>query len=280
MPAYAALTCRADRRALDLLTALGQSLPITGILDEGDSITYYFNDGDLTPAIIESVSSWVPSGNVARFEISSVEEQNWNAEFERSLAPVRVATDLVITQSWNQVMPEGPSDLVVVIDPKMSFGTGHHESTRLISRLLRRLDLRMRRVLDIGTGTGLLAIVAAKMGASYVEAVDNNEWAVQNARENILMNDTTEVVTALGELSDVTTGDFDVILANIHRNIIIELLPQMVEKLSHRREGALLTSGVLVEDYDSLVQEAAAAGLRPVEEEFESEWIATRFTRA
>lgn len=280
MSNYSALTCQGDRQILDTLTALGESLPITGILDDGDSITYYFDEGELTPEIVESIRSWIPSGSDVRIEASNVEEQNWNAEFEKSLAPVRIGPDLIITQSWNPVAPDTPDDMVIVIDPKMSFGTGHHESTRLISRLLRRLDLSDRRVLDIGTGTGLLAIIALKMGAGHIEAIDNNEWAVQNARENILLNNADHVVVDLGELSDVASGDFDVILANIHRNVIIELLPRIIMKLSARPDSSLLTSGVLIEDCNSLVDAAAAVGLRPVEEARENEWIASRFVRA
>lgn len=280
MSTYSALTCRGNRDALETLAALGESLPITGILDEGDCITYYFDDGVLTPAIIESISSWIPRGSDVQIETTSVEEQNWNAEFEKSLEPVRVGPDLVITQSWNSALVAGPNDLVITIDPKMSFGTGHHESTRLIATLLRRLELSSRRVLDIGTGTGLLAIVAAKMGAGYVEAIDNNEWAVENTHENVLLNGANDVIVRLGELADVVATDFDVILANIHRNVIMELLPRMYEKLSTRPDASLLTSGVLIEDYDSLVEAAANIGLEPIEDERENEWIATRFVRA
>ncbi len=276
---YDALTCVADRETLDLLSAIGEGLPITGIVDNDMSLTYYFDEGVLSEAIVDEIRGWVPEGREAEFLREEVEEQNWNAEFEMSLAPVRVAEDLVITQSWNPVEPASDRDLVVVIDPKMSFGTGHHESTRLIARLMSGLDLVARRVLDVGTGTGVLAIVAAKRGASYVEAVDNNEWASNNARENILLNDSPDVVVLQGELSDVKSDEFDVILANIHRNVIIELLPEMVERLTDSPDASILTSGVLVVDYESLVSEVARFGLHPAEEVRENEWIATRFVR-
>jgi len=279
MRAYTALTCSSDRATLDLLSALGESLPITGILDEGESITYYFDEGGLTPEVETTIREWIPRSAIVHIETSRVEEQNWNAEFEGSLEPVRISPNLVITQSWHPMASSSPDDLVVVIDPKMSFGTGHHESTRLIARLLSQRPLDGRRVLDIGTGTGVLAIIAWKRRSGYVLAIDNNEWSVQNALENATLNAATGVVVMQGELADVQASDFDVILANIHRNVIIELLPAMAAKLSMRADSSLLTSGVLIEDYDSLVDAARASGLHPVEEEREHEWIATRFQR-
>jgi len=279
MHTYTALTCRTDRATLDLLSALGQSLPITGILDEGDAITLYFDTGALTPDVEATIREWIPIGVPADIERSNIDEQNWNAAFEQSLEPVRVAPNLVITQSWHPVEPHGPDDLIVVIDPKMAFGTGHHESTRLICLLLSRLNLVGLRVLDIGTGTGVLSIVACKRGAAYVEAIDNNEWAVENATENITVNRCTGIDVRLGDVTAVTESDFDIILANIHRNVIMELLPTMAEKLARRPGASVLTSGILIDDYSSLVDAARMSGLHPVEEETENEWIATRFER-
>jgi ribosomal protein L11 methyltransferase len=274
---YSALTCHADRDTLDLLTAVSGTLPITGIVDNDASVTLYFDEGAYNEEILESLRSWVPDGADVEFELGSVEEQNWNAEFESSLQPVRLTENLVITQSWNPVTPSGPDDLVVTIDPKMSFGTGHHESTRLIARLMTGIDFHGKRVLDIGTGTGVLAIIAARYGAAHVVAIDNNEWAVENTRENIAMNDAPDIIVMPGELADVAENDFDIILANIHRNIIIELLPEMVRRLRRSDDARILTSGVLIADYESLAAAAAEVGLYAAREERENEWVASEF---
>jgi ribosomal protein L11 methyltransferase len=275
MKHYDAIVCTADRETLDILTAFSARVPITGILDNDTSIVLYFDEGVVDDALIDEIRSWAPPGHAVDIEREEIEEQNWNAEFERSLEPVRVSDDLVYTQSWNPV--DAPGALVVTIDPKMSFGTGHHESTRLISRLMMRLDLDERSVLDIGTGTGALAIIAAKRGAARVVAFDNNEWAVENARENFERNEVTgEIELALGELSEIDGSDYDVILANLHRNLIIELLPEIARRFG-TRERTLLTSGVLIADYQGLIDAAAAQGLRVIEEERENEWVSTRF---
>ncbi len=281
MKRYTALTCDAERPALDIVLAFSTDLPITGIVDNDHHIVLYFDESDFSDAILDTIRSWLPSGADIAFDRGSVEEQNWNAEFEQSLQPVRVADRLIFTQSWNPVEPEHEEDLVIVIDPKMSFGTGHHESTRLISRLMMELDFRGKRVLDIGTGTGALAIIAVKLGAPYALAFDNNEWAVENAAENVALNDVPAeaIDVRLAELEAIEETGFDIILANMHRNIIIELLPQMVAKFPEGEQGFLLTSGVLFADYESLVDAARENGLHPVDEARENEWIATTWSR-
>lgn len=277
MKQYDALICRADRPALDFIIAISGTLPITGVVDNDTSITMYFDEGIYEESMPEDILRWLPEETDVEFERGSVEEQNWNAEFERSLQPVRLTDRLVITQSWNPVQPSGDDDLVITIDPKMSFGTGHHESTRLIATLMTAVDISGRRVLDIGTGTGVLAIMAAGYGAGHILAIDNNEWAVENTHENIALNGVEGIDVRLCELADVEEGGFDIILANIHRNVIIELLPDMMRKLRRSADACILTSGVLIADYESLVDAAAGHGLQPAAEATENEWIATRF---
>lgn len=276
MKQYDALTCYANRETLELLLAVSSTLEITGTLDEETSITLYFDEGGATPQAIETLQSWLPEGAELRIEATRVEEQNWNAEFEASLQPVRIGERLIITQSW-QPQQSDEQTLQVVIDPKMSFGTGHHESTRLISLLLMKLDPAAKRVLDIGTGTGVLAIVAALRGAAATIAFDNNEWAVANTIENVALNGVANQIDVRQcELEEIAEGEFDIILANLHRNIIIQLLPGIVQRMG-ANSPLLLTSGVLIEDYQSLLDAAANHGLHPIDEARENEWVATVF---
>lgn len=276
MKQYDALTCYANRETLELLLAVSSTLEITGTLDEETSITLYFDEGGATPQTIETLQSWLPEGAELRIEATRVEEQNWNAEFEASLQPVRIGERLIISQSW-QPQQSDEQTLQVVIDPKMSFGTGHHESTRLISLLLMKLDPAAKRVLDIGTGTGVLAIVAALRGAAATIAFDNNEWAVANTIENVALNGVANQIDVRQcELEEIAEGEFDIILANLHRNIIIQLLPGIVQRMG-ANSPLLLTSGVLIEDYQSLLDAAANHGLHPIDEARENEWVATVF---
>jgi ribosomal protein L11 methyltransferase len=281
MKHYTALTCYADRDTLDLLTAFGSQMPITGMLDNDASLVLYFDEGDFAETSVEELRSLLPEDTEVEFEIGKVEEQNWNAEFEQSLQPIRIGESLIVTQSWNPVTMNDPDALVVMIDPKMSFGTGHHESTRLIAKLMMGLDYTNRRVLDIGTGTGVLAIIAAKRDAGRVLAFDNNEWAVANTLENLALNEVSDAIeTRQCELSEIEEGEFDIVLANMHRNIIIELLPEIVKRMCNSDEAVLLTSGVLIVDYDSLIEAAALQGLAVLAEERENEWVATMFGKS
>lgn len=276
MKQYDALIARADRNTLDLVVAIGGTLPITGMLDEDNSVALYFDEGTYSDIYAEEIQSQLPEGMQVQFERIQVEEQNWNSEFEQSLEPIRIAEGLTITQSWNPVQAE-EGELVITIDPKMSFGTGHHETTRLVSRLMMGLDLEGRSILDVGTGTGALAILAAKKNAGRIVAFDNNEWAVENTRENLALNDVSDKVEVYqGELEDLNETDFEVVLANLHRNLIIRLLPGFITKFKDENT-ILITSGVLIEDYDSLLEAAAAHQLFPINEERENEWVATVF---
>ena len=277
MKHYDALTARADRETLELLMALGGTLPITGMLDEDKTVSLYFDQGVLNDEMIHQLrSSLGEAGNAIEFTQGTIEEQNWNLEFEQSLEPVRVTENLIFTQSWNPVEPQ-EDELVVTIDPKMSFGTGHHESTRLISRLLTEIDLKGKHVLDVGTGTGALAIIAAKRRADRILAFDNNEWAVENTHENIALNNTTENISVMqAELEEIEETGFDLILANLHRNLITRLLPDFLKKFRDNT-SLLLTSGVLIEDYQELLNATERYGLQVRKEERENEWIATKF---
>jgi ribosomal protein L11 methyltransferase len=134
-------------------------------------------------------------------------------------------------------------------------------------------------VLDIGTGTGVLAIIAARRGADYVLAFDNNEWAASNALENLQLNGAPGTVEIRQcELEDIRERDFDIVLANLHLNLIVRLLPEIIGRFVNG-PNFLLTAGVLIKDYEWLQQQAGQHGFAPVAEERENEWIATLWTR-
>ena len=180
--------------------------------------------------------------------IEKIEDKNWNQRWEESIQPIDVTPTIVITPSWHQ-LPSDTRKTVLLIDPKMSFGTGYHETTRLMIRLIEKHIARDSFVLDVGTGTGVLAIAAVKLGATRAIGVDTDEWCSLNGKENVELNNLVDRVDIrLGSLEVVTETGFDVILANITRGTIIDLLPSMLEKLGQR--GILLCSGFMVEDLE------------------------------
>ena len=204
--------------------------------------------------------------------LTPVTDQNWNRSWEETIRPIRVTERIVIAPTWHP-FTAGPGDIVLTIDPKMSFGTGYHETTRLMLGLLERHLTSGAHVLDAGTGTGILAIAALKLGAASALGFDIDEWAFANAVENARLNDVSGLFTVRqGDLRSVTESGFDLIAANIQKNVIEEMLPGLVSRLAPA--GTLLVSGLLAGDRDSIIAALTAGGLALTDERREGEWIA------
>jgi ribosomal protein L11 methyltransferase len=191
--------------------------------------------------------------------VHRLEDRNWNEEWEKSFDPVTVAGKVMVRAPFHPAPEEGLVDLV--IEPKMSFGTGHHPTTALMIEGMLDLDFNDKRVLDMGCGSGVLAILAARLGAASVLAVDIDDWSVENTLENIDRNKSNEIKVLKGNSSVLAGHDFDVVLANINRNILLQDIPAYASVM--RSGGLLLTSGFLEQDVKVLTECAVAAGLRP-----------------
>jgi len=209
------------------------------------------------------------------YSVNEVQQQNWNAIWEASIQPVHVSNRIVIAPSWSGYAAQD-NEIVIVIDPKMSFGTGFHESTRLMIRLIERWIREGARAIDVGTGTGVLAIAAVKLGASHAIGVDIDEWAEDNAGENIERNDVRDQVEIYIGSVERAEGTFDLILSNITRNDNIALLPEYAKMLNPG--GRLILSGLYVHDEEAVLLACSRYGFEKADEEIENEWIALTFT--
>lgn len=188
----------------------------------------------------------------------AVETQNWNALWESNFPEVDVEGRLRIRAPFHAPAPAGEPEVVIM--PRMAFGTGHHATTWLVSRALLDLDVAGRSGLDMGSGTGILSIVAVLCGATHVDAVDIDDWADVNCRENIAANGVADRITPLlGDVRRIAGRRYDFIVANINRNILLSDLPAYAAALS--AGGDLLMSGFLEADVPALVAAAAAQGL-------------------
>jgi ribosomal protein L11 methyltransferase len=249
-----------------------------GFWEDGKILRAYIAEDRWHPGWLESLRM-----NLARITndlalpppsltLTTVADQNWNRSWEETIRPVRVTERIVIAPSWHP-FTAGPGDIVLTIDPKMSFGTGYHESTRLMLGLLERHISSGARVLDAGTGTGILAIAALKLGAASALGFDIDEWSYANAIENAGLNGVSGLFTVRqGDLPSVTESGFDLIAANIQKNVIEKMLPGLVSRLAPA--GTLLVSGLLAGDRDSIVATLTGAGLALEDESCEGEWIA------
>ncbi len=202
--------------------------------------------------------------------------QDWNAPWEASIEPV-AAGPFVVRASWHPPMASEAHPIELVIDPKMSFGTGHHESTRLMLGLAPGIIAPGMQVMDAGTGTGILAIAAQKLGAARVVAFDNDPWILDNARENVAANAAGGAVEVrIGELDAIPEAGFDAILANIHKSVLIDYLPHLASRL--RPRGALALAGLLVVDREEMLAEAERHGFSLRHEARENAWWAVHLT--
>jgi ribosomal protein L11 methyltransferase len=181
-----------------------------------------------------------------------IEERNWNEEWEKNFQPVVVEGFCAIRAHFHPPMPEVEHELIIT--PKMSFGTGHHATTYMMLQAMRELDLRGKRVLDFGTGTGVLAILAERLGAASIVAIDNDHWSIENARENVTENGCTRIEVLKRDRVAELEGPFDVILANINKHVILSQLETLVQQLTE--DGVILLSGLLQDDAEDIDNEA------------------------
>jgi len=186
----------------------------------------------------------------AKFETERIKETNWNEEWEKNFQPVIVDGFCAIRAHFHA--PIAGVEHELVITPKMSFGTGHHATTFMMIQAMQQLDFKDRRVFDFGTGTGVLAILAERLGATSVLATDNDDWSIENARENVTNNGCSRIQVV--KMDTVPEGPFDIILANINKHVIISQLSALGQQLNPG--GVILLSGLLGNDFQDIENEA------------------------
>lgn len=258
----------------ELAYAALMDLPFLGITEGLDELAICFYSKDYSSDLLRTIEQHFAELHVqAVFQkTEDVEEENWNEEWEQSIEPVHVTSRIVITPTWKQHTVE--ADIPVLIDPKMSFGTGHHQTTRLMAQFMEKLVQPQSTWVDAGTGTGVLAILAAKLGAARVHAFDNDHWSINNAKENVQLNSVQDNITLSRE--DIFTYQFPAcngIAANLHKNILIPVFPHFYQGLLYNR-GDLLISGILKFDLDEVLQAAYAAGFEHGETQQDGDWAA------
>lgn len=217
--------------------------------------------------ILEKYSEQTP----VVFQQDRIEKKNWNEEWEKSYEPIVVEGKCLIRADFHKIDKRYPFELVIT--PKMSFGTGHHQTTYLMIKNQMDMDHRGKRIMDAGCGTAILSIMASKLGATEVEAFDIDEWSVTNGRENIEVNQCNNIRHQQGKLSELDlSGSFDIILANINKNVLLQEMNLYGDYLNP--SGLLLLSGFYVGDIPDLLQEGAKYGLHELKRDELEGWAA------
>lgn len=205
-----------------------------------------------------------------------IEKENWNAVWETNYDPIRISNQVHIRASFHEADESFPIE--IIINPKMSFGTGHHQTTALMVEALLDINLTNKTVLDAGTGTGILAFVAWKRGALRVHGFDIDSWAVENSLENAGLNECTSVTFSLGNIRDEDATAYDVLIANINRNILLDELEEYAKRI--HSGGYLFLSGFYTSDISLLAEAASSYGLTIQVQSEKERWACLRLIKA
>ena len=209
------------------------------------------------------------------FSKELIKSQNWNETWEKSFQPVEIDKFCRVRANFHQPLTDFTYE--IIITPKMSFGTGHHATTYLMIKFIKEIDFRDKHVLDFGTGTGILSILAEKMGAASVIAFDNDDWSIRNAEENLFINRCRSVTLRKADSID-TDASFDIILANINKNVLLSNMTVLGQHL--KSSGVLVLSGLLSGDRRDIEKEALKNGLNLQQAMEKNGWIALKFGNA
>jgi len=256
----------------DIVIAKLNEIEFESYVETENGVDAYIQEGlfnqDKLMEVIEDLKSLFQF----KYTIKGIKQENWNQQWEDNFNPVEINKNCFIRAHFHDKID---CNYEIIITPKMSFGTGHHETTFLMMNEMFQIDFKNKKVLDMGCGTGVLAILSKKLGASDIQAIDIDEWSYENSVENAILNNTEEIDFKLGDVADIDRK-FDVVLANINRNIILEDINKYIDSMN--RNSDLLLSGFLSEDVVIIRDKVESLGLSFVSHKNKNKWNLLHFT--
>lgn len=268
------ITLHVNEDFADILTAELGELGFDAFIDTEDGFNAYITEDIFSEERLKDILNRYAEMVPLQYSIQKIAKQNWNEEWERNFEPLFIGGKVSVRASFHEKPAEAKYD--IVINPKMSFGTGHHETTTLMIENQLTIDHKGKRVLDMGCGTGILAIMAGELGASDIVAVEIEDWTVENARENAAYNNYPAIEVRLGGAETIAGNEpFDIILANINRNVLLD--DMAAYKAVLKQEGWLLLSGFYTEDLPAIQECAAGLGLTYTSHRVKNNWVSVIF---
>ncbi len=264
-----------DPEEEDILIAELAAIGFESFLEEDDVLLAYIPEEYFFREKLGEVELLKTPVENSGLRISLIEDQNWNAVWESNYHPVKIAGRCFIRAPFHD--PDPDVDFDIVLKPKMAFGTAHHETTALMIGMLLDADVEGKSVLDMGCGTAVLAILAAKKGASHVTAIDNDEWAYKNAIENADINAVSDIKILLGDATLSGKDNYDLIMANINKNILLADMKAYSDALHDKAH--IYFSGFYEEDLEDVKKEANKKGLIFVSHDAKNKWVVAIFKK-
>ncbi|MBI1286496.1 MAG: 50S ribosomal protein L11 methyltransferase [Flavobacteriales bacterium] len=259
----------------DIVISELSDIGFEGFLETDEGVDAYIEEAELDLDAVEEVLSRIREAEFeVSFSASVAEEKNWNEEWEKNFDPVEIKDLCRIRAPFHE--PRSGFKLEIVIMPKMSFGTGHHATTSLMTEYLMTTKVEGP-LLDMGSGTAVLAIIARKLGVKDITAIDIDDWAFENAPENCELNDISDITILQGDASLLGEKKFNTILANINRNVLLEDIPKYANVLN--ANGQLFVSGFYSEDLNMIRDVAQKAGLIFNGNLEKNNWVSARFIK-
>ena len=270
---FTELNVQVEAAFAEILIAELAELGFDSFVEDDQGFQAYITEDKYNAAAVAEIMDRYAALTTISTSTKLIPKSNWNEEWEKNYDPILVDDRCFIRATFHEPKPEIPMEVLIV--PKMSFGTGHHATTYLMTRHLLDTDVKGKKVLDAGCGTGILAIVAAKLGASPVDAYDIDTWCVENSLENFALNDKEEISIAEGTIKTVQLqAPYDLILANINKNVLLDEMEAYAKQLSN---GALLyLSGFYTPDIPDLLAVAEPLGFRELGRDERNKWACLR----
>lgn len=245
--------------------------------EENDSLKAYISKEELDEKKLDETLSSIGEGLKYEYQVESLKKENWNLKWETNFHPVEIGKFCRIRAPFHEAKDDFIHELIV--EPKMSFGTGHHQTTQLMIMLMENIQFSNKQVLDMGSGTGILAILAAKMKAKEIDAIDIEDWAYENMKENFVRNNCSQIKAYLGDASHIKDrkAQYGIIIANINKNIILTDIVHYNNCL--KNSGHLLLSGFLLKDEKEIIAAAEHLGYKKIEILQKDKWLALNFKK-